>query len=337
MQEIGRNEFDNGYLSDVAVQSSAASDSDASVQPRDRYRGRGGASFLSGPGSAEKAFKHKYGFLKEAYEMRIKQLSNTIEGSVSTFLSDEIINNMSTHGITAAFIHQHLAEVFEQHLQNDREKVVHQFMTKLSDTETLLESSHEKIKSDAKVIQKLEIELKRQQQYEGLYAQLQSSSQMLQQKYKTMETQYSNDRNLLMKQNEELQATNSKLTQQLKDALATGELLEKDCENYRRDNMQKILEISKLEQSVVDTSHHLELLAKDDAEEKESVPKLQSKIIELSTRMDEYRRENYELKFNLKQCNQDLARIKLVNDELVEEQEAHKAKTNELMMQVGSL
>ena len=337
MQDIGRNEFDNGYLSDVAAQSSvAASDSDASVPNRDRNRARGGggASFLSVPGSVEKAYRQKYGFLKDAYETRIKQLSDSIEVSVSTFLSDEIINNMSTHGITAAFIHQHLAEVFEQHLKNDREKVVNQFMNKLSDTETMLESSQDKIKSDAKIIQKLGLELKKRQQHEQLSMQLQTSSQSLEQKYKTMETQYSNDRNLLMRQNEELQATNTKLTQQLKDAMSVGELMEKDCDNYRRDNMNKIMEISKLEQTMVDTSHHLEVLAKDEAEDKDIIPKLQAKIIELSSRMDDYTKENYELKFSLKQYSNDLTRVKLVNEELIEEQEAHKTKTNQLMAQV---
>jgi len=334
-QDIGRNEFDNGYLSDVPGPSSIA-DSETSSRAGGMKQ-PGSPSYLVHPNEMEQVFKQKYDFLRDAYEQRIKQLATAIEGGMTNFLSDEILGSMSEHGVTAAYIHQHLAEVFDDHLKNDRERYIHQSLSKISTLETDLKAANDLNGSNLSKMQKMKTEIEKLKRDVQVIEPMRKTQVSVEEKCRHLEKQFGDDREELLKQNEHLQEHNTKTTQQLMEALETNENLEKECEAFRKETMTKTMEVSRLEHTIDQTSQHLEILAREEAQDKDMIPQLQAQIIALSQKMESHTRENYELKYKVRQFGEEYARIKTENEHLLQEQETYKSKTALLMSQVEDI
>ena len=63
--------------------------------------------------------------------------------------------------------------------------------------------------------------------------------------------------------------------------------------------MNKALDITKLEHTMDETSYQLDILAREEANDKEMIPRLQQQIISLSESKESLIQENYELKFQV--------------------------------------
>ena len=280
MHDIGRIDNDNGYLSDVPPQfSNVPSDSEASQRE---------AFFMVNSNNVMKAYKQKYDFLREAYEDRIKKLSETIESGFSNYLTDEILRSMTEHNITSAYVHRHLVEVFNDHLKNEREKYIHVCIAKSAALESELKNVADTNAANVAKIQKLMNENHLLKQDQLAIEPLRKMQSSLESKIIHLEKQFASDKRELQVQNENLQLHNNKTTEQLTDALNLLESLKSECEAYRSDNISKTLDINRLEQTMGETSAQLVELAKEEAYEKDLIPKLQEKILELTQNRESY-------------------------------------------------
>lgn len=119
---------DEGYVSDVPTQAS----DDASV------------SLVQSARVLEHTFRDRYNVLRAAYETRIKSLSDVIQDACASLFSDELLNEMKQDKTSSAFIPAHLSELLGKHLENERERYIHQLVSHLCTVETELVRSREK-------------------------------------------------------------------------------------------------------------------------------------------------------------------------------------------------
>jgi len=119
---------DEGYVSDVPTQAS----DDASV------------SLVQSARVLEHTFRDRYNVLRAAYETRIKSLSDVIQDACASLFSDELLNEMKQDKTSSAFIPAHLSELLDKHLENERERYIHQLVSHLSTVETELVRAREK-------------------------------------------------------------------------------------------------------------------------------------------------------------------------------------------------
>lgn len=98
----------------------------------------------------EQHFKNKYKVLKQAYESRLKQLSQTVASSIQNIAHDEVIAGLKQDLISSTFIPQHITEVFEKYLENDREIYLNQVIRRLQENELELNKSKDIINKQNK-------------------------------------------------------------------------------------------------------------------------------------------------------------------------------------------
>lgn len=115
----------DGYLSDVPTHRSA-SPSEVSQD------------LIVSTKALEHHFKEKYSVLRNAYEDRIKRLSEIITATCRTLLSDEIIQEMKLDKVSSVFVLSHASEIIDRHLESDRETYINELLEKISQQDIML-------------------------------------------------------------------------------------------------------------------------------------------------------------------------------------------------------
>ena len=93
--------MNDGYLSDVPTQRSASPDVSHDL--------------IASTKALEQHFKEKYSVLRHAYEDRIKRMSDVINLTCKTLLSDEIIQEMKQDRASSIFVVSHADEIIDRH------------------------------------------------------------------------------------------------------------------------------------------------------------------------------------------------------------------------------
>ncbi len=208
----------------------------------------------------EKHFKDKYNILRSAYEQRIKALSEVVQETCTNLFSDELLNEMKNDKTSSAFIPAHLSEVITQHLEGERERFIHQIVTKLSSMELELDKNVD-INStlNAKILSMEKDNLK------GRKAE--SAVQVLKDKVNSLETQYNQLKSRTENEISELKSINHTLTLTLKNTESEVERVNrtlndriKECEMYRTAHSEKEREVMALEQSFEQSNREMAVI-----------------------------------------------------------------------------
>lgn len=83
--------------------------------------------------SAALEYRAKYRILKNVYETRVRQLSDTVRDTCEKVLSSSEIAYLSADAASAMFIPGHIVEIFNAHLQTERESYIHESVARISD------------------------------------------------------------------------------------------------------------------------------------------------------------------------------------------------------------
>jgi hypothetical protein len=150
----------DGCISEIQTQNS----NNSSVVSQD---------FYSSTRLLEQHFKDKYRFLRDAYEQRVRQLSEVVNLTCENLFSDELLLEMRNDRTSSAFIPAHLGEVINKHLESDREQFIHQIITQLSTVKVDLLKAQETVILRNRTISNLEPEVLRGKKAEGAISNLQ--------------------------------------------------------------------------------------------------------------------------------------------------------------------
>lgn len=123
--------MNDGYLSDVPTQRSASPDVSHDL--------------IASTKALEQHFKEKYSVLRHAYEDRIKRMSDVINLTCKTLLSDEIIQEMKQDRASSIFVVSHADEIIDRHLESDREVYINELLEKISQQDILLRKKNKEI------------------------------------------------------------------------------------------------------------------------------------------------------------------------------------------------
>lgn len=123
--------MNDGYLSDVPTQRSASPDVSHDL--------------IASTKALEQHFKEKYSVLRHAYEDRIKRMSDVINLTCKTLLSDEIIQEMKQDRASSIFVVSHADEIIDRHLESDREVYINELLEKISQQDILLRKKSKEI------------------------------------------------------------------------------------------------------------------------------------------------------------------------------------------------
>lgn len=157
------SENGDGYLSDVQTNNS----NNASEVSQDIY---------TSTRLIEQHFKDKYRFLRDAYEQRIRQLTEVVNNTCENLFSDELLIEMKSDKTSSAFIPAHLGELIDKHLEGDREKFIHEIITQLCSVKVELLNCQETIILKNITIGKLESEVIRGRKAESAIGNIQKKS-----------------------------------------------------------------------------------------------------------------------------------------------------------------
>lgn len=124
-------EINDGYLSDVPTQRSVSPDVSHDL--------------IASTKALEQHFKEKYSVLRHAYEDRIKRMSDVINLTCKTLLSDEIIQEMKQDRASSIFVVSHADEIIDRHLESDREVYINELLEKISQQDILLRKKNKEI------------------------------------------------------------------------------------------------------------------------------------------------------------------------------------------------
>lgn len=80
-------------------------------------------------------FQERYSILKESYEIRLKQLSESILEVCNTITNDETISELKKDKISSYFLPNHISEILSSHLHTKRELQLQQTILKLKEME----------------------------------------------------------------------------------------------------------------------------------------------------------------------------------------------------------
>lgn len=244
---VASHDANDGYISDVPSQASFAQ-SDVSND------------LIVSTKVLEKHFKDKYNALKQAYEQRIRQLSDVVHETCNNLITDEILMEMKNDKTSSAFIPAHLSEVINSHLESERERFIHSIVTKVASLELDLSKSAATNKSLTQKISHLEKELVKGRQCE-------QELPPLKEKLKNLEHQYRDLISQTDKEISDLKSRNADLVSQLSgvelklDSTAL-QLKEKmvECESFRLVVDEKSREVQHLEQSFEQSNRELQLI-----------------------------------------------------------------------------
>mmetsp|Transcript_25813 Transcript_25813/g.24647 ORF Transcript_25813/g.24647 Transcript_25813/m.24647 type:complete len:1282 (+) Transcript_25813:133-3978(+) len=217
----------DGCISEIQTQNS----NNSSVVSQD---------FYSSTRLVEQHFKEKYRFLRDAYEQRVRQLTEVVNLTCENLFSDELLLEMRNDRTSSAFIPAHLGEVINKHLESDRETFIHQVITQLSTVKVDLLKSQETVIFRNRTIANLEPEVLRGKKAEGAISNLQRQLLDLKQTFdrsgedsKAIET-----KNIqLVEQNDQLQQKIEKLSIDFTARSQEMETLKSLFDDNKRDSL----------------------------------------------------------------------------------------------------
>ena len=104
----------------------------------------------------EKSFKDRYEIMKRAYESRIEQLSQVIQETCQQLVSDEVLANMKGDPTSQDYIPAHLQELLSTHVHSERERYIHDLVTRVASLESSGKQSADKVQVQERKIRHLE-------------------------------------------------------------------------------------------------------------------------------------------------------------------------------------
>ncbi len=237
----------DGYLSDVPSQASNA--------PSEISQ-----DLVASTKVLEKHFKDKYKVLRSAYEQRIKQLSEVVQETCANLFSDELLNEMKNDKTSSAFIPAHLSEIIDRHMESEREKFIHQAVTKLASLELELGKT-----VDANSSLKHKISLMEKDVVKGKKAEM--TIPPLREKLNNIENQYKEylkrtENEMIQLKNDNARLVSSCKQLQNRVDMVTHDLAEKtaECEQHRASSQEKQHEVTMLEQSFEQSARELAII-----------------------------------------------------------------------------
>lgn len=95
--------------------------------------------------NVENVYRKKFIVLKNVYEQRINQLTETLEKCCECFLTDEIVVSMTSDSISSAFVPSLLREIVQTSISCDRENTLMNIMEQDAVIRTSLQSKTDEL------------------------------------------------------------------------------------------------------------------------------------------------------------------------------------------------
>ena len=299
------------YLSDVNTHASEGnyrSDSEASVD------------FVTSARNIEDIFKYKYRVLRQAYEDRLSNLSNVVENTCGALMHEEIGTEMSRDATTLGYLPAHLAEVFTNHLNDEREHYLSDTLNKLKALEFQSARRNEIVDTNIVKMKNLEKEISECRHRELEVEPLRYHARDLEEQIKALKRDHKHEIDELTHRNESLTLENHKLDSDLELAQSALQNNHSEYESRVSDVKKKNNEFLELEKHCNRLERELARVGEVDALNEEFQLKLKKCVQERDVLRDEvgsYRRQ-------LKDAADELMKCQVVIDEHVQSEEANK-------------
>ena len=130
----------------------------------------------------ENQFQDRFNSMKHHYEQRISQLSDVIQETCMSLVSDELLQSMRNDATSSAFMPAHISEILNVHIEAEREKYIHNMVENVSVLEATNRTMTTKLEKQHKRISHLESENRSGRQAE-------SNNGALEEKVRSLEAQ----------------------------------------------------------------------------------------------------------------------------------------------------
>ena len=317
-------EAGDGYISDVPTQASNAN-SDISHE------------LVESAKMLEKEFRDKYKVLRNAYEHRIRQVSEVVQDTCSHLFSDELLTEMKSDKLTATFIPAHLSEIIERQLQSESEKYMHQMIDKVSSTELQLSKANGTIARLTNKVSENEQELSRAKLAEAALPSLNEKIKDLDIEYRNYVQRTEIELANLRNQNENLTLKEKQLANQLE--IASYKLAEKtrECEHLHSSVEAKSRDIDMLEQSFTQNARELAIIENMDKQEQVLKQEMRQQIHDLTVQRNALYDEVHQMRAKLLYASEEVERCHSLQQERENDEQANKERIAALMQQVEGM
>lgn len=319
-----QSEMADGYISDVPTQYSNGNSEISN-------------DLVESTRILEKHFKDKYMILRSAYDKRIRKLTEVVKEACSEVLADELIVEMKHDKASSSFIPAYLAETIERHLDGEREKFIHQMMSKVSALEAELTKSLQKNDAQNRMIKASQQSLEQGKKSEKSYHAIKEAMLSMESQYKQQLDEANKLIVELKDRNSMLEKSHKDMEIKVKKAEAYAEDITNECQRLSNVNREKDHEINVLEQSFEHSSRELAIIEGMDKQERLIKKNMQEQLATISNQKNELLAEVQELRGKFRTTSDELQRVKVQLKTKTEEEQASQQKISTLMNQVETI
>ncbi len=285
----------------------------------------------------EQSFKDKYEIMKRAYQSRIEQLSQVIQETCQQLVSDEVLANMKGDPTSQDYIPAHLQELLSTHVHSERERYIHDLVSRLASLESAGRQSADKVLVQERKIRHLESDVSKGRKAEVALDALFMKFGDLERKHEELLHSSANLENQMTSRIEQLEKEKEGLLTNIENL--NNAVIEKgtELEGLKLANENHIKEIDMLQEAAEQSARDLAVIEDIDREDQKIKAGLKTQCENMKAERDGSMEECKDLKQKQKYMEEDMERMESQLEQAEALNAENKTKTQALMKQVEGM